>query len=59
LFQVCPPLGDLALSVMTQHFERRGDLCRRPRLGLPAESLRSAELGFKEQPSQSRLFVED
>jgi short-subunit dehydrogenase len=31
LFQVCPPLGDLALSVLTQHFERRGDLCRTPR----------------------------
>jgi short-subunit dehydrogenase len=31
LFQVCPPLGDLALSALTQHFERRGDLCRTPR----------------------------
>jgi hypothetical protein len=31
LFQLCPPLGDLALSVMTQHFERRGDLCRTSR----------------------------
>jgi short-subunit dehydrogenase len=30
LFQVCPPLGDLALSVMSQHLERRGDLCRTP-----------------------------
>jgi short-subunit dehydrogenase len=30
LFQVCPALGDLALSAMTQHFERRGDLCRTP-----------------------------
>jgi short-subunit dehydrogenase len=31
LFQICPPLGDLALSALTQHFERRGDLCRTPR----------------------------
>jgi short-subunit dehydrogenase len=29
LFQACPPLGDLALSTMTQYFERRGDLSRR------------------------------
>src|SRR5262249_20294602 len=28
LFQLCPPLGDLGLSIMSQHFERRGDLCR-------------------------------
>jgi short-subunit dehydrogenase len=31
LFQVCPPLGDLAISVMTQHLERGGDLSRTPR----------------------------
>jgi short-subunit dehydrogenase len=31
LFRVSPALGDLALSTMTQHFERRGDLCRNPR----------------------------
>jgi uncharacterized protein len=31
LFQVCPPLGDLALSVMTRHFDRAGDLSRSPR----------------------------
>jgi short-subunit dehydrogenase len=30
LFQICPPLGDLALSTLTQHLERRGDLCRTP-----------------------------
>ena len=28
LFRICPPLGDLALSTLTQHLERRGDLCR-------------------------------
>jgi hypothetical protein len=32
LFQVWPALGDLALSVLTKHFERRGDLCRTPPL---------------------------
>lgn len=31
LFQVCPPLGDLALSTMTRHFDRLGDLSRSPR----------------------------
>jgi uncharacterized protein len=31
LFRVCPPLGDLLLSTLTQHLERRGDLCRTPR----------------------------
>ena len=31
LFQLCPPLGDLALSTMTQYVERRDDLCRTPR----------------------------
>jgi short-subunit dehydrogenase len=31
VFRLCPPLGDLALSSMTQHFERRGDLNRSPR----------------------------
>jgi uncharacterized protein len=31
LFQVCPPLGDLALSFMTRHFDRAGDLSRSPR----------------------------
>lgn len=30
-FQICPPLGDLALSAMTRHFERAGDLARSPR----------------------------
>jgi short-subunit dehydrogenase len=30
LFQLCPPLGDLALSTMTKYVERRGDLCRTP-----------------------------
>ena len=28
LFQICPPLGDLALSTMAQHFDRKGDLSR-------------------------------
>jgi uncharacterized protein len=28
LFQVCPPLGDFALSFMTSHFDRAGDLSR-------------------------------
>jgi short-subunit dehydrogenase len=28
LFQICPPLGDLALSSMTRHFDRLGDLSR-------------------------------
>jgi len=28
LFQVCPPLGDLALSTMAEHFDRKGDLSR-------------------------------
>jgi uncharacterized protein len=31
VFQVCPPLGDFAISVMTQHFDRAGDLSRSPR----------------------------
>jgi short-subunit dehydrogenase len=31
LFRVCPPLGDLALSFMTRHFDRAGDLSRSPR----------------------------
>jgi hypothetical protein len=30
LFRICPPLGDLALSTMARHMERRGDLCRTP-----------------------------
>jgi len=30
LLRICPPLGDLAFSTLTQHLERRGDLCRRP-----------------------------
>ena len=30
LFQLCPPLGDLALSTMSQFMERRGDLNRTP-----------------------------
>ncbi len=34
LFRICPPLGDFLLSTLTQHLERRGDLCRTPgRLG--------------------------
>ena len=28
VFQVCPPLGDFALSFMTRHFDRAGDLSR-------------------------------
>ena len=28
LFQVWPALGDLALSTMTRHFDRKGDLAR-------------------------------
>ncbi len=28
LFRFCPPLGDLALSSMAKHFDRRGDLSR-------------------------------
>lgn len=31
LFQLCPPLGDLALSSMTRHFDRLGDLARSSR----------------------------
>lgn len=31
LFQLCPPLGDLALSSMTRHFDRLGDLSRSSR----------------------------
>jgi short-subunit dehydrogenase len=31
VFQVCPPLGDLALSIMTRHFDRVGDLSRSQR----------------------------
>jgi short-subunit dehydrogenase len=38
LFQVCPPLGDLALSSLTQHFDRRGDLCRTPAPGRLGEA---------------------
>jgi short-subunit dehydrogenase len=30
LLRICPPLGDLAFANLTQHLERRGDLCRRP-----------------------------
>jgi short-subunit dehydrogenase len=30
LFRICPPLGDLALSTLTRHLDRRGDLCRTP-----------------------------
>jgi short-subunit dehydrogenase len=31
LFRACPPLGDLALSSITKHFDRAGDLRRSPR----------------------------
>jgi short-subunit dehydrogenase len=37
LFQACPWLGDLALSTMAKHFDKKGDLCR-----LPAGSLGDA-----------------
>jgi hypothetical protein len=31
LFQVWPALGDLALSSIARHFDRKGDLSRSPR----------------------------
>jgi hypothetical protein len=37
VFQVWPWLGDLALSTMAHHFDKKGDLCR-----LPARSLGDA-----------------
>ena len=30
LLRICPPLGDLAFSTLTQQLERRGDLNRKP-----------------------------
>jgi hypothetical protein len=31
MFQLCPPFGDWALSMMAEHFDRAGDLSRAPR----------------------------
>jgi short-subunit dehydrogenase len=46
LFQVCPPLGDLALSTMMEHFDCAGDLCRTPgRLAEPRTSEPRPQVG--------------
>ncbi len=50
LFQVCPPLGDLALSFMTQYFER-GETCAgrpgRSRAGHETSQKNWSDSGFR------------